>query len=296
MAELRHLRYFVAVAQELHFGRAALRLRIAQPSLSRQIRDLEDEIGVRLFSRDRRGVALTEGGAELLDRVAPILDRVADAVDAARRTARGERGHLRLAYLPSTVSVSRGLPAMVRAFRTRYPEVTTEMHEAWPEQQMKQLIHDEVDVAFTRGPIHEPSLVAEVIFEEPLVVALPAGHPLAHRRRIALPLLATERFLLPDRARGAEVHDDVVALCHGAGFSPRVVQHGTQLDLVTNVAAGTGVALVPASMRRILRAGIAYRPLREHPTMRVLMAWSRAAQSAVLRAFVAHVRSAQGIG
>src|SRR5262245_38312398 len=113
MAELRHLRYFVAVAQELSFGRAARRLRLAQPSLSRQIRDLEDELGARLFARDTHGVALTDAGAELLERAVPLLDRFGDALDAARRTARGERGLLRIAYVPATVSVATALPALV---------------------------------------------------------------------------------------------------------------------------------------------------------------------------------------
>jgi DNA-binding transcriptional LysR family regulator len=289
MPELRHLRYFVALAEELHFGRASRRVRIAQPSLSRQIRNLETEIGAGLFTRNRRGVSLTDAGSELLGHARNILGRVGDAVEGARRAAQGKTGRLRIAYVPSMASTR--LAAIVRAFRLQHEGVAIELREAWPESQRRQLLHGDVDLGFARGPVADPNLAVEVALEEALLVALPAGHSLARRRVFPLRALAREAFILPDRSRGPGFHDQVVALCRSAGFAPLAVQEGAYLELVVAVASGAGVALVPDSMRRVLRAGLVYRQLREKPTTQVVMVWPRASPSAVLQAFITHVRS-----
>jgi DNA-binding transcriptional LysR family regulator len=288
MMDLRHLRYFLAVAEELHFGRAAARLHIAQPPLSRQIRDLEEEVGVRLFDRDRTHVALTPAGRALLEEARHALASVDAAVVSARRAARGETGRLRVGYVPSAISTR--LPETVRAFRARYPGVDVQLREMPPATQVERLLADRLEVGFARGPIHEPALARETVLEEPLVAALPLGHRLARSKRLSVAALADERFIVPVRARGPGVHDQVLALCREAGFSPRVVQEGTQLDMLAFVASGAGVALVPASNRRLRRAGIAYRPLHERPVTRLEMTWRKDATSPVLHRFLEEAR------
>jgi DNA-binding transcriptional LysR family regulator len=289
MAELRHLRYFVAVAEELHFGRAAKRVHVAQPSLSRQIRDLEAEIGARLFVRNRRGVSLTEAGSELLGHARTVIDRLGLAFESARRAARGDSGLLRVAYVP-TMAVTR-LAATVRAFRRLHPAVTIVLREAWPDAQQRQLLRGDIDLGFARGPIAEPGLDSEVALEEEIVVALPAGHRLASKRVLSLRALAAEPFVVPDRLRGSGFHDQVVALCRSAGFSPRAVQDAAHLEFAVAVASGAGVALVPESIRSFGRAGLVFRSLRERPTTQVLMVWPRTSSSAALHKFLAHLRA-----
>jgi DNA-binding transcriptional LysR family regulator len=286
--ELRHLRSFVAVAEELHFGRAAARVHIVQPALSRQIRALEDEIGVRLFERDRRRVALTPAGAVFLDKVRDLFEHVNRAVEAARRADRGEQGSLRIGYVPAMVST--GLPEIVRSFRNRYPDVDVQLHEMTPAMQVEALLSERVDVGFVRGPIHEPALVTETVMEEPLVAALPSGHRLGRHKRIRLAMLAGEPFVLQARSSGAGSHDQILAVCRNAGFSPRVVQEGSQAEVASLVASGAGVAIVPASLRTIRRAGVLYRPLHERSMTQLDMAWRKDGASPVLRAFVSEVQ------
>src|SRR5215470_7289796 len=169
--ELRHIRYFVTVAQELHFGRAAARVHIAQPSLSRQIRDLEAELGLQLFERNRRRVSLTAAGTTFFEEAQLLLARTADAVTAARAAARGERGRLRIAYIPSVVLG--GLPEIIRSFRARLPGVEVQLEEMPPAQQIEALRAGRVDVGFARGPVADAGLATETVFEEPLIAALP---------------------------------------------------------------------------------------------------------------------------
>jgi DNA-binding transcriptional LysR family regulator len=293
--ELRHLRYFVAVAQELHFGRAAARLQVAQPALSRQIRDLEEEMALRLFERNRRRVALTAAGAAFLDEASSLLGHVERAVETARRAARGEHGSLRIGYVPAVIYT--GLPEIVRAFRKRFPGVEVRLQEMNPATQVEALLAERVDVGFVRGPIHEPALGGETVLEEPLVAALPSGHRLGSRKRLGLAMLAGEPFVLQARSRGPGFHDQILAICRGAGFSPWVVQEGSQTDALSLVASGAGVAIVPTSLRVLRRAGVVYRPLRERPMTQLAMVWRKDAALPVLHAFLEGVRrlGARGI-
>jgi DNA-binding transcriptional LysR family regulator len=286
--EFRHLRSFVAVAEELHFGRAAARVHIVQPALSRQIRALEDEIGIRLFERDRRRVALTPAGTAFLDEARSLLEHADRAVEAARRADRGELGSLRIAYVPAMVST--GLPEIVRSFRQRYPGVDVRLQEMTPATQVEALLGERVDVGFVRGPIHEPALATQTVLEEPLVAALPSGHRLGSHKRLRLATLADEPFVLQARSAGPGSHDHILAVCQSAGFSPRVVQEGSQAEVASLVASGAGVAIVPASLRAIRRAGVLYRPLHERPMTQLEMAWRKDAASPVLRAFLAEVQ------
>jgi DNA-binding transcriptional LysR family regulator len=293
--DLRHLRYFVAVAEELHFSRAAARVLVAQPALSRQIRALEQEMGLPLFERDRRRVALTAGGAAFLEEVRSVLRDLDRAVDNARRAARGENGTLRIAYVAAVVYT--GLPDIVRAFRNRLPGVDVRFQEMSPALQVEALRADRVDVGFVRGPVHEPQLAVKTVLEEPLVAALPSGHRLGGHTRLGLPMLASEPFVLQARSRGPESHDQILAICRSAGFSPRVVQEGSNLDVLSLVASGAGVAIVPTSLRVIRRAGIVFRPLRERPMTQLNMVWRKNAESPVLRRFLGDVQrlGARGI-
>jgi DNA-binding transcriptional LysR family regulator len=261
---------------------------IVQPALSRQIRALEEELGVRLFDRDRRRVALTPAGAVFLEEARSVLEHVARAVEAAQRADRGELGSLRIGYVPAMVST--GLPEMVRRFRERYPDVDVMLQEMTPAMQVESLLRERVDVGFVRGPVHEPALATRTVLEEPLVAALPSGHRLGRHKRLRLAMLADEPFVLQARSLGAGSHDQILAVCRSAGFSPRVVQEGSQAEVASLVASGAGVAVVPASLRAIRRAGVLYRPLHERPMTRLDMVWRKDAALPVLNAFLAEVQ------
>lgn len=286
--ELRHLRYFVAVAEEKHFGRAAARLRIAQPPLSRAIQGLEKELGFTLFQRNRRQVELTPAGVVFLDHARAIFESVELAVHEAQRASRGESGRVVVAY-PSTFAYS-GLPELVRAFRTKFPTVEIVLRELSPQQQVEALRNGDIDVGFVRAPFEEPGLTSELVRSEPLVVALPSGHPLAARKTIPLGLLAKEPFVMFPRVRGPAYFDQLMRLCHDAGFVPRIVQEAPQLDIVSLVAAGLGVSLLPWSIRKFRRAGIALRPIVGGPRTELRVAWSTRNASPVLRELLEVVR------
>jgi DNA-binding transcriptional LysR family regulator len=282
--ELRHLRYFVAVAEERHFGRAAARLRMAQPPLSRQIQALESELGFVLFERNRRQVELTPAGKTLLEHTRGIFEAVDLAVHEARRASQGESGRIVVAY-PSTFAYS-GLPELVRAYRAKFPGVELVLRELSPQQQLDALRDHRADVGFIRAPVDEPGLSTELVRSEPLVAALPTGHPLAGRTSIPLALLAKEPFVLFPRGRGPAYFDHLIGLCREAGFTPRIVQEAPQLDIVSLVAAGLGVSILPSSIRKFRRSGIVLRPIVGGPRTELLVVWSARNRSAVLGEFL----------
>jgi DNA-binding transcriptional LysR family regulator len=287
--ELRHLRYFVAVAEERHFGRAAQRLRIAQPPLSRQIQMLESELGFALFDRSRRKVELTAAGAVLLDHARRIFEAIDLAVHEAARASKGESGRLVVGY-PSSLAYS-GLTELLRAYRARFPEVEVVLREMPPQHQIDALKRSEIDVGFIRGRFVEPTIASECVRREPLVVALPAEHPLAGRARIKLAQLALDPFVIFPRDRGPVFFDQIVSMCHDAGFTPRITQQAPQLDLVSLVAAGFGVSIVPESLRLLGRDGITFRPLVGAPVSELLAAWRSGEPSPAVHEFVAIVRA-----
>ena len=292
---LRHLRYFVAVAEELHFGRAAARVHIAQPPLSRQIKDLENELGVRLFDRNRQGVALTAAGGIFLGEIRQVLEQLSYAAAAARRADRGEIGTLRIGYVGSVVYS--GLPQIVRAFRKRYPGVEVRLHEMSPTMQIEALIANRIDVSFARGPVDEPTLNVQTVLDEALVAALPSDHPLRTMAQLGIGMLAREPFVATARARGPGYHDHIISLCRSAGFVPRVLQEGSHFDVLSLVAAGIGVAIVPTSLRGIRHGDVVYRPLRERARAQLVMVSRKSATSHILREFIDDVRrlGARGI-
>jgi DNA-binding transcriptional LysR family regulator len=291
--DLRRLRYFLAVAEDLHFGRAAERLGISQPPLSQQIRKLEEEVGARLLHRGRgRGrVQLTEAGRTLLADARRVVEQVEQTVRATQRAGRGESGTLRVGFIGS--ASCNVLPGVLRAFRQRFPGVTLSLYEQPTDQQIQGLQAAHLDVGFLRPPVPDDSIQTELVLREPLVLALPASHPLARRRRASLRALAPEPFVLLPRHLGPSLYDQIVMTCRRAGFSPRVGQEAVELHtIVSLVAAGLGVALLPASFRNLRRLGVTYVEPRE-PTALVEMAlaWRRDNPSPVLGRFVEVVRA-----
>ena len=204
--ELRHLRYFVTVAEELHFGRAAQRLQIAQPPLSQQIRQLEEELGVQLFHRTKRSVQLTEAGQLFLEEACQILTRAEQAIQIVQRADRGETGRLTLGFVGSaTYSV---LPVVLKVFRKRFPEVLLSLHEMTTTQQVQALHEDRIHLGFVRPPIHEQELMIESILKEPFVAVLPKFHRLANETQISLRSLANDPFILFPRYLGSGFYKD----------------------------------------------------------------------------------------
>ena len=298
--ELRHLRYFVAVAEEGHITRAAERLGIQQPPLSHQIRALERELGVQLFRRLPRGVELTEAGRSFIEDARAALARVGQGVEAAKRAARGEQGHLRLA-VPPTAPFHPFVPQVILAFREAYPLVSLTMEENLRMETMEQLRGGQMDVAFLRASIAAPEgLVVHPLLEEPMVAALPSGHPLARSapsQDAALPLraLAGETFIAYARQQGPALYEAMAAACLQAGFSPQLGQEAPRISTALSlVATGFGVTLVPASMRRMALEGVTYRDLADAAQARAFLsiAARRDDSSGIVKNFVALVRRA----
>ncbi|AGY59358.1 LysR family transcriptional regulator [Gloeobacter kilaueensis] len=293
--ELRHLRYFLAVAEELHFGRAAARLHIAQPPLSQQIQALEQEIGVSLFERGRRPVQLTYAGQVFLESIRPVLAAVEQAVLTARQASRGEVGRLVVGFV-SAAAYSL-LPDTWRVFRERYAEVTLVLNELPQDTQLRALYEDRIDVGFVYLPLLDAEIAHLSILQQPLVAALPANHPLASYPIIALEQLRAEPFILFPRQFGPSYYDQLVGLCFEAGFSPKVVQEANNIQTTIHlVAGGIGVALVPASVRNFQRSGVVYRELAD-PKAQVEVAaiWRENNASPVLEAFLNVVREVAGL-
>ena len=286
--ELRHLRYFVAVAEELHFGRAAARLGIAQPPLSRQIQDLERELGFALFERSRPRVGLTAAGSVLAAHARAVLEAIDVGVREARRTSLGEQGRVSVGY-PSSLAHS-GLTELLRAFRARFPAVEVALQPLATSDVIATLKRNQLDVGFVRGPLEDPALTIERVRREALVLALPAQHRLAAKKRIALASIAAEPFVFFARERAPAFFDLLISLCREAGFSPRVVQEAPQTDVLSLVAAGFGISLGPASVLEARRPDLVLRPIIGSPTTELLIAWRAGDTSPALHQFVELVR------
>jgi DNA-binding transcriptional LysR family regulator len=259
--ELRHLRYFRAVAEELHFGRAAERLHIAQPPLSQQIRQLEREIGVNLLTRSTRKVELTPAGEAYLERVIGVLDAVDDAGNQARRIATGVEGHLAIGCVGSaTYSV---LPQLVRALRDEVPHLEVSIRgEMLAPAQLVALLAGDIDIALLRPPVDNPAVRCEVLRRDRLIAALPADHPLASHNQVRIGDLRDEDFIVHSGQGRSVMSGVLAAACADAGFSPRIRHEAAETStLVTLVAAGLGVAVVPAPTADLDVAGVTYRLL-----------------------------------
>jgi DNA-binding transcriptional LysR family regulator len=260
--ELRHLRYFVAVAEALHFRRAAEKLGMQQPPLSMQIRQLEAEIGTPLFRRAQRRIELTDAGRSFLEDARGILASAQAATGRARQAALGEHGRLRVGLINSAPFHPLIL-RILREYRERWPGVWMTLDETSTPELAERIRTQSLDLAFVRPLLDEtPGLATEHLFDEPVLLALPKGHPLARKRSISLAALSLEPFVMFSRPVGAGLYDQIIRACHRAGFSPRVTQEAAQVTSIVNlVAAGLGISLVPASMQKIHSEGIVYRSL-----------------------------------
>jgi DNA-binding transcriptional LysR family regulator len=259
--ELRHLRYFVAVAEELHFGRAALRLHLAQPPLSQQIRKLEDILGYALFTRTSRSVRLTSAGEVFLERARRTLRHVQEDLDEARSIGRGEVGFLRVGFIGSSMLTS--LPAMLGHYRRQYPKVHLQLSENFTSSLIQSLTKNTIDAAFLRDGDPTEGLTIESLFSEPFVAVLPGNHPIAKRKLISVADLRDQPFVFFTPTAGALAYQKPISLCEQHGFRPRVVQEAPQwLTILRLVGAGLGVSIAPACVVQIATPDIACRRLR----------------------------------
>ena len=296
--ELRHLRYFVAVAREGHITRAAEKLNIQQPPLSQQIKALEEEIEAPLFVRHPRGVALTDAGRSFLADAEAVLAAVDRAVQRARRTARGETGRIAVGFTTSAPFhplVARA----IREFRTTRPDVSFVLEESSSGDLLAGLREERLDIAFIRSGLPDPGgLSVHALLQEDMAAALPSRHRLARRPHLALKDLAAETFILyrrPDyrQPEGRGLYDVIIAACAAAGFSPHVGQEAPRIVSTLNlVAAGLGITIVPASLSRLPLEGVTYRPLRGRPALKVplSLASRRDERSAATLGFIDLVR------
>lgn len=290
------LPYFLAVAETLHFGRAAARLGIAQPALSRQIQRLERELGVLLFARTRRSVQLTPAGVALQQPARAIMQLLTEAEREVRAVAEGRAGRLRVGFVGSAaLSV---LPPIVRAFSASFPGLALELRELTTAQQLAALSADQIDVGLLRAHAPAPGIRAEPVLMEPLVVALPSTSTLAGAETVPITALRDAPWVMFPRGEGSGLHEQLLRLCRAAAFEPTVVQEATQMQtLIGLVAGGVGVALMPASAMRIQPAGVVYRPpAGPQHSIPLLMAWRAGAMRPAVEHFLAYARAQRESG
>lgn len=295
--ELRHLRYFIAVAEELHFGRAAERLGISQPPLSQQIQALEEELGGRLFERNNRRVALTEVGRLFLGEARQVLEQADKALDLARRAQRGELGELRIGFTSSAPFTS-SIPRSIFAFRQAYPDVHLQLQEMSSREVAEALLAERLQVGMIR-PLELPEgLQRRELFREPLVAVLRADHPLAAGSEAGISLvdLADEPFVFFPRAFGTGLYAQLLEMARRAGFTPRIAQEaGEAMTIIGLVAAGLGVSVLPASFRRMRIDGVVYRELLDHGATSAIWLVCRSGESSpTAQAFIDMVTRSAG--
>ncbi|MBC3230062.1 LysR substrate-binding domain-containing protein [Serratia fonticola] len=279
MIETRLLHQFIAVAEELHFNRAAQRLHMAQPPLSQAIRRLEHEIGAPLFERTNRCVSLTPAGTDFLATARKVLRLLDDGVEQTRRVAQGIEGHLTLTFI--NIAPYDALLGALQRFRSAFPAISFTMREATTQEQVEALEHGRAELGFMRPPGRTaPELRFESILREPIMIGLPATHPLASHEIIPLAALRDDAFVSSLRHLGQGFHDQLVQLCAAAGFIPRIAQQARQLQtLVALVASGFGAALLPASLALEGRKDVVFRPIQVNAPdslrhVELLMAWN----------------------
>ncbi len=263
--ELRQLRYFVVLAEELHFGRAARRLAISQPPLSVAIRQLETSVGAQLFERSSKLVRLTAAGQTLQASANTLLRDVEEAATQARHVAQGSAGRLRIGFVGAMLY--RGLPQALQRFQSSHPAVRLTLTELNSGEQMAELLHDRLDVGFVHTGRVPKELQSRLMVSEPFVACLPGGHPMVGKRKIALASLRDESFVLFSRGASPDYYARILSICSDAGFWPEVRQEVRHwLAVVSLVSQGMGVALVPEAMRHCALPGAVFRPLKELTT------------------------------
>lgn len=289
--ELRSLHYFIAVAETLNFSRAAERLHMAQPPLSQQIQRLEKEMGVLLFERTKRSVRLTAAGATFLQEAYRTLAQVERAVHSAQQADRGESGRLSIGFVGS--SAYGVLPAIIQAFRERFPHVELILREWTTVEQVRALHNEEIQVGFLRPPILDTTLRHLTVQQEPFLVALPAKHPLASTSPVPLSELAHDPFILVPSKLAPGLWHQMMEMCLQAGFQPHMAQEAIQFHVIISlVAAGLGIALVPACIHTFQRPDVVYLPLQGVTTQaEIQVVWQRTDHSPVIRNFLEVVQA-----
>lgn len=286
--ELRHLRYFVTIAEEQSLTRAAARLHIAQPPLSAQLRKLESELGTPLVHRSARGVQLTEAGKVFFEEARRVLHEVEQATRMTKDVGGGLVGRLAIGFIPSASNAV--LPPILREFKARYPDVTLHLQEMRPDEIVNKLHDRRIDAGMFYLPFEDPSLHMRPVASDALVLAVPAEHPLAERERVRLEEVRDEPFILPARHGSMPgLYTIVVQACERAGFTPHVVQRDVWLmqTIVGLVAGGMGVSVVPASVRRLQRAGASFLSLSDvSERAETAVAWRRGDTPPVLGSFL----------
>ncbi len=289
--ELRHLRYFLVVAEELHFGRAASRLQITQQPLSRQIQALELELGVQLFYRTKRRVELTLSGRWLLGEARRILADLDQTLDTLKRIDQGTLGQLQIGFSPFTLYGL--LPDLLKQFRALYPDVELTLQELCTEDQVEALITRRLDVGLLHPPLRHSALQVHPLSSDPLILALPDSHPLADQHQISLASLASDPWLLHPRAEGPVLFDQLISLFQAVGFSPEIAHYVSKPQTVLGlVSAGIGLALVPACLKNLQRTGVIYKPLvQPTPRLESALAYRVDSSSPLLQAFLALIEA-----
>ncbi len=287
--ELRHLRYFIAVAEELHFGRAAQVLGISQPPLSQQIQALEQEIGARLFERTNHRVELSEAGRLFLQEARLVLAQVDKAADVARRAQLGELGELKIGFT-SSAPFNSSIPQAIFAFRQAFPAVHLNLQEMSSTEVAESLVDESIQVGLMRPLPLPDSLSVVELMREPLVAVLNAGHPLVEgsERGLHLAQLAEEPFVFFPRTYGSGLYAQLMSLARDAGFSPHFAQEaGEAMTIIGLVAAGLGVSVLPASYQRIRIDGVVYRTLLDQEAVTaVWLVQRKGQQTPMAKAFV----------
>jgi len=289
--ELRHLRYFIAVAEWKGFSHAARRLYISQSAISEQISDLENEIGVQLLLRNRRQVTLTDAGQVFLEEAKKVLAAADNAIESAQRAIRGQVGNLRIGFFTNGIGVF--FSSLIREFRKTHPDVKLSLFEMSARLQMEALVNNEIDIAFTRelDPQFTAALTSELLFTEPLVAVLPRDHPLAGAP-VELSDLASEQFVLIEREAWPTLFDSIITLCSSAGFSPQIANTAARWPAVLAlVEAGEGVGLVTAGVERFQFSGVSFSQLSPKTFIGVALAWRTQENSSIVKAFLALVRN-----
>ncbi len=293
--EIWQLRYFIAVAERLHFGRAAQALHISQPPLSRAIRALEERLGVGLFARTRRRVELTAEGARFLEEARRVIGQLERAVQDLRSMASGERGRLRVGFV--SLADYGVLPGLLKSYKSAHPRVALSLREMLSPEQAAALGSGELDFGLLLPPVSgEAGLEHLVVQRERFVAALPSRHRLARAAgKLSMGELGGEPFVMVPREIAPGLYDIVRGLAARAGIPLNVAQEAIQMQTVVSlVSSGLGVAIVPASVANLGRRGVVYRPLADrHPRLELWLAWPRAVLSAAAREFVAHARRAR---
>lgn len=281
--ELRHLRYFQAVAEELSFSRAARRLRIAQPALSRAVQEIERELGTQLIERERRSPRLTPAGTVLLHETGVILERLEESLRRVRRTAKGEEGELRLGYIgpPTRMFLAR----LLKEYARRFPRVTVILEERTPERVWEMVSKGRLAIALTRPVLAHEALGLQTLLlrDEKFCAAVPKEHPLAKQTSLPWKKLAGEPLVILARREGAGSHDGIRAACAEAGFEPRI-KHTPSLigTILQYVEAGAGIGIVPEST---LSKNIALIPLKPQQTIPLVMVWAKEGEDPAVSAF-----------